>query len=98
MSKDLFWFKSTVTLLRISIGSGIQPGYELEPGLGLCRYYNLVFGLLQEAPYFLTELLKSDSGSGVNWVGGGVTWGNPLQNFGCSLQLVKLIKYLKRSQ
>ena len=23
------------------------------------------------------------------------TWGNPLQNLGCSLQLVKLIQYLK---
>ena len=25
------------------------------------------------------------------------TWGNPLQNFGCSLQLVKVIKYIKIS-
>ena len=96
MSKDLVWFKSTVTLLRISIGSGIQPGYKLEPVLVLCCCYNLVVDLLQEAPYLFSTLLKSDSDSEVKRAEGKKdTWGNPLKTFGCFLQLVKLIKYKK---
>ena len=55
-----------VTLFRIYIGSGIQHGYKLEPGIGLCRYYNLVVDLLQEATYFFAARVKYDSDSGVN--------------------------------
>ena len=66
-------------MFRSSIGSGIQPGYELEPGLGLCRFYNLVVDLLQDESYFFAALLKADSDSGVNRVEREkTTWGNPL--------------------
>ena len=37
MSEASFYFKSIVTLFWSSIGSGIQPSYKLELGLGLCR-------------------------------------------------------------
>ena len=53
------------TLCWSYIGSSIQPGYELEPSIGLCRYYNLVFDLLQEAPYFFAARLKADSNPSV---------------------------------
>ena len=67
MSEASFYFKSAVTLFRNSIEYGIQSVSELEPGLGLCCYYNLVDDLLQEAPYFISARVKSDSDSGVNW-------------------------------
>ena len=51
--------------------------------------------LLQETPYFFPGRVKSDSDSGVNWAEKKYTWGKSLQIFGCSLQLVKLIKYKK---
>ena len=40
--------------------------------------------------------LKADSDSGVTQTKKQATWGNPLQNFGCLLQLVKLILILER--
>ena len=81
-----------------SIRSGIQPGYELEPGLGLCRYYNLVVDLLQEATYFFAALLKSDSDSGVNRAEKkNLRWGTPCKILVFFLQLAKLIKYKKTS-
>ena len=69
---------------------------ELKLVLGLCCIYNLFVDLLQEAPSFFASLLKSDSDSGVNQTEKKIyTWGKPLQNSGCSLKLVKLIKYTK---
>ena len=62
----------------------------------MCRIYNLVGHLQQEAPYFLAALLKSDSDHGVTQTGKKLgTWGNTLQTFGCSLQLVKLTLVLE---
>ena len=96
MSKASFYFKLTVTLLRIFIGSCIQSGYKLEPGLGLCSFKNLVVVLLEGAPYFSSAIIKADCDSGVKRAEGKkAKWGNPLQNFGCSIQLVKMIKYEK---
>ena len=63
--KDLFWFKSAVTLFRSSIGYGIQSISESEPFLGLCRIQNLVVDLHQEELYIFATKLKADSDSGV---------------------------------
>ena len=57
--------------------------------------YNLVVDLLQEAPYFFAAQVKADFGYGLNREEGEnrATWGNPLQNSGCSIQLVELIPH-----
>ena len=96
MNKDLLWFKATVTLFWSSIRYSMHSVSELEPGLGLCCLYNLVVDLQQEAPYLFSAQLKADSDSGVTRTKKKqATWGNPLQNFGCSLQLVKLTLILE---
>ena len=64
-----------------SIGSGIQPGKKLKPGLGLCRYYNLIVDLPQEAPYFFAALLKADSNYGFNQVEKKSYVGEPITKF-----------------
>ena len=66
---------------------------ELKLVLGLCRILNIVVDLLQEAPYFFAAWVKSESDSGVNQAEKKkiATCGNPLQNYGCLLQLVELI-------
>ena len=79
-------------MFQSSIGYGIQFVSELDPGLGMCRFYNLVVDLLQEAPYFFSSRVKSDSDSGVNRAEEKrATWGDPLQNSGYLLHLLKLI-------
>ena len=82
-------------MFRSSIEYGIQYIYKLGSGIGLCHIYNLVVDLLQETPYFFAARLKADSDSGVNRTQKKATWGNPLQLFCFSIQLVKLIKYKK---
>ena len=47
--------------------------------------------------WLLTSVGETDSDSGVTWIEKKATWGNPLQDFGSSLQLAKLIKYNKIS-
>ena len=48
--------------------------------------------------WLLTSVGETDSDSGLTWRGGKqATWGNPLQDFGSLLQLVKLIDYKKKS-
>ena len=65
MSEASFYFKLTATLFRSSIGYGIQYVYELESGLGLCHFKNLVDELLQEVPYFFAARVKAQSDSRV---------------------------------
>ena len=50
-----------------SIGYDIHSLYELESGLGLCSFNNLVVDPLQEATYFFSARVKADSDSGVDW-------------------------------
>ena len=48
--------------------------------------------------WLLTSVGETDFDSGVTWKGKKQdTWGNPLQDFGSLLQLVKLIEYKKIS-
>ena len=78
-----------------SIGYGIYTVSELEHVRGMCRIYNLVVDLQQEAPYFFAAQLKADSDSGVTRTKKKLRGGNALQNFGCSLQLSKLTLILE---
>ena len=96
LGRGFILVKYTVTLFRSSIGNGIQSVSELEPVLGLCHIYNLVVDLQQETPYFFAAQLKADSDSGVTRKEKKLAmWGNPLQIFGCLLQLMKLNLILK---
>ena len=87
----LFECKLTVTLVQIPIGYGKSTSTNQEPSL-VC-VVSRVYLLNLNSKHFvcLSRVFFAESDSGVKVFKKKATWGNPQQNFGCSLQLVKKI-------
>ena len=88
--KALFERKLTVTLVRIPIGYGKIPSTNQEPSLVCFVSRVQILTLSSKHLVCLSRVFFSGSDSGVT-VKKKAMWGNPYQDFGCSLQLVKNI-------